>query len=167
MQLEHIVAVAVRLFALAVAYESFKSIMGLIAFFGQIETPSTIAAYVGTSLVLFLVSIFLWKFPTLIARKIANFPSMDETEIESEVSEKILQAGLIILGVYFLYYVISDFASWGYYWISISRDPEVNLGFNEQQKADLFATFIELGVSILLIAGSKKDVKLIIRIRYG
>ena len=167
MKLEHLVVVAVRLFALAIAYEAFKSIMGLVAYFGQIETPSTIAVYLGTSIVLFLVSIILWKFPTLIARKIANFPAMSEVEVNSEKYKKILQVGLVILGVYFLYYVISDFASWGYYWLSISRDSEYDLSFNTQQKADVFVTFFELGIAIFLITGSSKIVEIVKKLRYG
>ncbi len=167
MKLEHLVVIAVRLFALAIAYEAFKSIMGLVVYFGQIKTPSTITVYLGTSIVLFIVSTILWKFPTLIARKIANFPAMSEVEVNSENSEKILQVGLVILGIYFLYYVISDFASWGYYWLSISRDSEYDLSFNAQQKADVFATFVELGIAMFLIIGSSKIVRAIKKLRYG
>lgn len=167
MKLEHLVVVAVRLFALAIAYEAFKSIMGLVAYLGQIESPSTIAVYLGTSIVLFLVSIILWKFPTLIARKIANFPTMNEVEVDSETSEKILQVGLIILGVYFLYYVVSDFASWGYYLLATSRESDYDLIFNAQQKADFFATFVELGIAIFLIVGSSRLVQIVKKLRYG
>lgn len=167
MKLEHLVVVAVRLFALAIAYEAFKSVMGLLAYFGEIETFPTIVIYLSTAIILFLASIILWKFPTLIAKKIANFPAMDEAEINSDNSEKILQIGLVILGVYFLYYVISDFSSWGYYWVSISRDPEYDPVFTAQQKADVFATFVELGISLFLVLGSSKVMEIIKRLRHG
>ena len=167
MKLENLVAVVVRLFALAIAYQAFTSLIGLIAFYDQIETPSTIAVYLVSFVVLLLASVVLWKFPLIIARKITNFPAISNDEINSQDSGNYLQLGLTILGVYFLYYVISDFASWGYYLLSISRNPEYEFDLNPQQKADVFATFIELGVAVLLILGSSRIVQIIKKLRHG
>ena len=167
MKLEYILAVAVRLFALAIAYEAFKSLIGLFAFYDQIETPSAIGVYLLSFLVLFFVSVVLWKFPSLIARKITNFPTISNEEIDSQDSDQYLQIGLSILGVYLLYYVISDFASWGYYLLSISRNPGYELVLNPQQEADVFATFVELAIALPLILGAKKITKIIKKLRYS
>ena len=141
--------------------------MGLVAYIGQIDSHATIAIYAATSIILFFVSIILWKFPTLIARNLTNFSEVNESEIKSEDADKILQIALITLGVYFLYYVVSDFMSWGYYWFSIIRNPDYQLGFNIEQKADIFATFAELGMAAFLIIGSIKLVQIIKKLRHG
>ena len=166
MKLEHIVALAIRLFALAIAYEAFMAVFDLFIYMRDIDSDFAIVAYVGTVISLLLLSVILWKFPTIIARKIADFPALDEIEINSDVADKLLQTGLIILGVYFLYYVISDLASWGYFLVAIFTSND-NVVLNLERKSAIFATFVELGVSLLLILGSKRVVQLLKKLRYG
>jgi len=167
LKLEHIVALVIRLFALAIAYEALMSIFNLFVYMRGIDSGFAITAYVGTAICLILLSIILWRFPTIIARKIANFPALDEIEINSDIADKLLQTGLIILGIYFLYYVISDLASWGYLGISILRTNDNNTIFSADQKAFIFGTFVQLGVSLCLILGSKRVAQLIKKLRYG
>ena len=166
MKLEHIVALAIRLFALAIAYEAFMAVLDLFIYMRDIGSDFAIVAYVGTVISLLLLSVIFWKFPTIIARKIADFPALDEIEINSDVADKLLQTGLIILGVYFLYYVISDLASWGYFLVAIFTSSD-NVVLNLERKSAIFATFVELGISLLLILGSKRVVQLLKKLRYG
>jgi len=91
---------------------------------------------------------------------------LDEIEINSDVADKLLQTGVIILGVYFLYYVISDLASWGYFLVTIFTSSD-NVVLNLERKSAIFATFVELGISLLLILGSKRVVQLLKKLRYG
>ena len=107
MKLEHVLALVVRLFAIALAIQALKTAVNVIVFLKTSESSFTSFAYIATIISLLLLSIILWKFPTLIARKTANYPSIEENEINTVDSEKLLQVGLIILGTYFLYYVTS------------------------------------------------------------
>ena len=165
MKLEHIVALAIRLFALAIAYEAFKSVFTLFINMRDINSGFAITAYVGTSISLVLLSLILWNFPTIVARKIANFPALDEKEINSDIADRLLQTGLIILGVYFFFYVISDFALWGILLVSMLQHNDLVLSLD--QKAAIFATFVELGLALGLTLGSKRVVQLIKSLRYG
>ena len=113
MKLEHVLALAVRIFAIALIIQALKTAVNLIVFLKTSDSSFTSVAYFGTVVSLILLAVILWKFPVLIARKIANFPTLDEAEISSVDSEKLLQTGLTILGIYFLYYVITDLFYWG------------------------------------------------------
>ena len=167
MKLEHVLALVVRLFAIAIAIQALKTAMNLVVFLKSSESSFTSAAYIGTAISLVLLSIILWKFPVLIARKIANFPPIDEAEINSVDSEKLLQTGLIILGVYFLYYVISDLIYWSYFWVTSMRDPSTAVELTLEHKSSIATTFIELAVALVLIFGTKRVVQIIQRLRYG
>ena len=167
MKLEHILVLVVRLFAIAIAIQALKTMVNLVVFLKTSDSSFTSTAYIGTVVSLILLSIVLWKFPILIARKIANFPPVDENEVNSIDSEKLLQTGLIILGVYFLYYVISDLIYWSYFWITSMRDPDIAIELTLEHKSSIATTFIELAVALVLIFGTKMIVKIIQRLRYG
>jgi len=167
MKLEHVLALAVRIFAIALIIQALKTAVNLIVFLKTSDSSFTSVAYFGTVVSLVLLAVILWKFPVLIARKIANFPTLDEAEISSVDSEKFLQTGLTILGIYFLYYVITDLFYWGYFLIASSRDPANPIELTLEHKSLIFSTFVELVIALFLIFGTKRVIQIINHLRYG
>lgn len=148
--------IIIRLFAIALFIYGVGKAEILLDFSSHSEyevRPSTAFSVVKSILPIF-ISIILWLFPITIARKV--LPPTNE-QVEAISPSSMLTVFLIALGVYSLYYVLSDFA----YWITLAhifvKDEYGNISkvLTNQDKASIFAAIIEFVIAIVFIAKAK------------
>ena len=167
MKPEHLVALGVRLFALGLAIFTLENAIRIFAFFKTGQFNFGEIAYTGTMISLALLSLLLWKFPLVVARSIAEFPSLNENELNDIKSDRLLHVGLIILGIYLLFNIFSDLIYWGIFSFSSQRDYSSEVVLTLEQKSLLLTTMIEFVLVLFLILGSNKIISIIKKLRYG
>jgi hypothetical protein len=167
MNLAPFTALAVRLFAISLAIYTLNNAIKVNSYIQASQSDYAAVTYIGTVISLALLSFVLWKFPLLVARGISNFSPLDENELDTPASDKLLQTGLIILGFYFLFYVVSDLFYWGFILISIQREVNPTIEFSTADKASIFTTIVEMIFVLFLIFGSKVIVQAVNKLRYG
>ena len=69
-----------------------------------------------------------------------------------------LSLGLIMLGMYFLFYTIGDLIFWGYVLIGSGL-------LSPDQKVNILVSFIELGICLVLIFSSRGLSNIILKLR--
>ncbi len=159
-------AVGVRLFAIALAIYSLKSMPGMYIYFDNENHQSAALMFAGLFVFLMLLAIILWKFPLTVASNI--IPKAGNIEETANWSEKqVLVVGLILIGVYFFYYAISDAIYWLYIWNYSQSFTGMEIELNTDQKAKIFTTVVEFIFSLSLIFGSKGISNAIWYLRYA
>lgn len=167
MNRKEIVAIAVRLFAIALAVYGINNLPGMVMFFERDNSQSAAYAYAfaGVSALIFVIAILLWFFPYTVASSILP-KNYSKIQPDNWNQESVLTCGLILLGIYFFYYVISDAVYWFYISrYSLSFEGSV-LKLNLDDIAKIWATAVEFLVSMLLIFGSKGIANIILKMRY-
>ena len=167
MTLEQIVALAIRLFSIILAIYAIRNGLSLVPLYYDQELHVTSYLYATLMVFLLFVAIGLWHFPLTITRKLVTFQEPGKTDISTANSEQIQAAALTVLGLYFLFSVISDLVYWGTLLFITQRNPELNLEISLEQKGLIVATFVELLFSLFLLLGSNQIVEMIRRFRYG
>ena len=166
MKLEHIVALAVRLFALMLAFFSITNIAKLLPLVHK-DGWETISPYYFAIMASFiLVAIFLWNFPMTVSKGLVKFKGPAENDVEKANIEQIEIVAVTILGLYLLYFVISDMVYWGIV-IFVSATSRIPIEISVDQKGQIIATIIETIFVLFLLLGSKRVVALLHRMRYG
>ncbi|MCU7798529.1 MAG: hypothetical protein KZQ75_15490 [Candidatus Thiodiazotropha sp. (ex Myrtea spinifera)] len=167
MNKEEIVAVAVRLFAIALGIYGLNNLPGMVMYFDQDDMREAAYIYAGLSALIVIVAILLWKFPLTVAKKLMPKTGAD-TEFVSWSYEGALTCGFIIMGFYFLYYVISDSIYWFYMWkSSVKIFGDVRTELNADQLASIYATVAEFIISVVLIVGSRGLASILLKLRYA
>ena len=139
MKLEHIVALAVRLFAIALALYAIRNGVSLFTFFMGEELESVSYYYAAGMILLVVLAFLLWRFPLTVARGIVKFREPGEIELSSASDNIIQVVGFTILGLFLLFHVISDITYWAVILIVSKRSfsvPELSL----DQIAQMVAT---------------------------
>ena len=158
------VALFVRLFAIGLMIYLLRVIVGEYVAYLNLE-EYTVSFPIVTVLVVVLFFIaFLWKFPLFVATKLVSFEN--NTSSTERLSEQSLyKVGIVLLGIYLLFWAVSDTAYWWSY-IHMQREvlpQDFNLGVNS--KALVISTIVELIFSLVLIIGSDKLATLITRVK--
>ena len=154
MKPEHIIAVLVRLFAIALILVVVRD---MIAALWVVDDSVYLRKYAYIFLfggAVIFISIILLKFPLSVAKRIYPFRLEDEPK-HSLNSDDFYHLGFILLGVYLLFYVLSD----GVFWIAFTLysgeeklySPLVSL----ENKASMITTVVELFIALFLILGAK------------
>lgn len=148
--------VIIRLFSIALFIYGIKELHFLIDYnFGDeiIARPSVIFSLTSSVLPI-LFSIIIWYFPLMIAKKI--LPISTE-KVEPISSLTMLSVFVITIGVYTLYFAISD----GVYWIMLThiftRDEygSIALEFTNENKVNIVATVIEFIMAVFLLGRAR------------
>jgi len=180
MNRNEVTATAVRILALVIFLYGLKELLP--ALFMYIDKASNItdtnslsfyagmSAVVGLSVSIFIVAPLLWFFPYTTASVILPKEQLKTQEYKWN-NENFLSCGLVILGVYFLYYVIVDVV----YWVYIVNYPITNTygvtteytskTLTANDRALIVSTVVELFLSVFLIFGSNGISRLILKIR--
>ncbi|ODB94159.1 hypothetical protein A3194_05775 [Candidatus Thiodiazotropha endoloripes] len=167
MNKEEIVAVVVRLFAIALGIYGLNNLPGMVMYFDQDGMREAAYIYAGLSALIVIVAILLWKFPLTVA-KILLPKTGDDAKVVSWSYEEVLTCGFIIMGFYFLYYVISDSIYWFYMWkSSVNVFVSVRSELNIDQLARIYATVAKFVVSLVLIVGSRGLASMVLMLRYA
>ena len=167
MKLEHIVALAVRLFAIALAVYALRNGISLVPYFHDQEWQIASYAYAALVACFLLLAIYLWYFPLTVSRRLVAFREPGEADIGSATSDELQIIGFTILGIYLLFYVLSDVIYWGFIWFISNRNQGVPIELSLEQVASMLSTAIELVFVLFLILGAKGIVRLIRKLRYG
>jgi hypothetical protein len=166
MKLEHIVALAVRIFAIVLALYAIRNGVSFFTFFLGQELESVSYYYASGMFLLFVLAIILWMFPLTVARGIVKFHEPGETDLSSISDNRIQVIGFSILGLFLLFHVISDITYWSVIWLVSQRSssfPELSL----DQIAQMVATAIELVFVLFLLFGARGISKFLHKWRYG
>ncbi len=109
--------------------------------------------------------VLLWKFPLTIARKIS--PSSQNSDPISWNSETLIAVGASLLGMYFLYYAITDLVYWLFIWLYSQNVGGHVVELNTEQKVGIIVTCFEVAISMFLIGGAGVISQGIHLLRYG
>ena len=167
MILDDIVALAVRLFAVVLAIYALRNGVSLVPFFHEQGWQSSSYFLAAIMVVLLILAVVLWKFPLAVARGLVGFRNRGEAEVVSTNAEQIQVVGFTVLGMYLLFYVVSDVVYWGSILLIGQRNPELLLEVTPEQKGLMAATIIEFIFALFLLLGANRIVDLIKKFRYG
>lgn len=156
------VAVGVRILAIILV---FWVVRGL-AWLPYSATPDAtfVITYAGLHVAMLLVAVGLWYFPMTIARYIVSW---DEKPIEKNKLDpsQLELVGLVLLGVFFMLYVISDLTYWLIFMVAMNRSPQGMAGLDLEQISSIVTTFFELALASWLMFGAPSVASLLLRIR--
>ncbi len=167
MKLEHIVALAIRLFAIVVAIYALTNGVSLVPHFYQQgwQESSYLLAVIMAGLL--LLAIYLWVFPLTVSRKLVEFKEPGKVDVTSASANQIQVVGFTILGFYLLFNVISDVV----YYLSLvfisARNTELMIKFTPEQKSAIFATAIEFLFVLFLLVRTEGVAYVLRLLRYG
>ena len=153
---KQVIAVGVRVLAIALLMYIIRYIPTVVAGF-ESGSPDWINYYsLGFVVSILFISAILWLFPQTITKKIIPKDiKVDEVKIHKD---SMLSLGLIMLGMYFLFYTIGDLIFWGYVLIGSGL-------LSPDQKVNILVSFIELGICLVLIFGSRGLSNIILKLR--
>ncbi len=111
-----------------------------------------------------VVASLLWLFPMMASSYILK-PEMDKP-IEPMNSQAVLTVLVLAIGLYFLYYAISDSIYWLTFWKIAERSQEHigSLYLGAENEASMIATAVELVISIVLLVKARTIASRMLRI---
>lgn len=166
-----VVAVIVRLFAIALFVYAIRQTPELIVYFIGESSKSYEPEFYGTwaffsiGVIILCVgaALFLWNFPTTVATKVT--PRTHNEATKNWDDDSLLSVGFIILGVYFYYYVIIDLLYWGMLVVLSIRHDELVSSLEIEQWINVVLTFVELFLATMLVFRSRGIANLILKFR--
>lgn len=166
MKLEHIVALAVRLFAILVGLYAVQAGLVSISWFIDQGQEAVSFLFAGGMIFTIVVAVVLWRFPMTVTRGLVKFRDPGESEISSASVEQLQHVGFSILGLYLLFHVVSDLVSWAVVWFVSQRNHTLT-ELTLEQVANMIATGVELVFVLFLLLGTRRISELLRRLRYG
>jgi len=167
MKLEHIVALAVRLFSIAVAIYALRNAISLVPYFQEQGWGTASYAYLALMVGLLLLSVYLWYFPLTVSSRLVTFKGDGIAEAKSASAKEIQDVGFTILGMYLLFNVISDVTYWLTIWFIGNRNSNIDVTPTADQISSMIATGVELVFAVTLLLGAAGITRLINKLRYS
>ena len=161
---EILIAIGVRLVAIALAITVIRDSFAVFAWFPSGVDILSVGLIAVIASVCVIICVLLWKFPLTIAKSI--YPKHEDNPVPWS-NDDIYQAGIILLGIYFAYGVISDLTYWGLFLRSIYVKHNSFSLVTPDQWASLATTIVELILCIVLILGASGIRNMIFKVRYG
>ncbi|MEE9326299.1 MAG: hypothetical protein V3U71_03310 [Cocleimonas sp.] len=157
MQATHIIAIIVRLFAIAIFLKSLTSI----STFFMMPYESKFLVYHIAGVTSVIASLLLWFFPTSIAHFIIPFEKPTETSHSKLDLNDLYHLGFIILSIYLLFNVFSDVV----YWLSFTAyATTMELPYLEyisnENKAAMVTTALEFILVMFILLRRKSIIAL-------
>jgi hypothetical protein len=149
MKTQHYLAVFIKLFALILFLYFLKEFLFVIQLGLENIWYELISFSIGM-----VASILLWMFPLTVSKTIVK-PEINK-EINPIGAKEFLTLLVITLGLFTLFYAISDTV----YWVLVYKimEGEIPSGVVAENTANMIATAVELLLSLLLITKSKNIV---------
>lgn len=167
MEVKQIVALLVKVFALALALYSLNNTASIISFIQDSTFRDTAYFQIASSTCLLLVALFLWFFPFSVAAKILPAGSEESKHVGNITYEDMRAICFTTIALYLLFNVVSDAFYWGSFFVIYNTDPNNLLEISPFEKASIFTTVIELMILLPLLFGRKGFAKLFYKLRYG
>ncbi len=154
MQATHIIAIIVRLFAIAILLKALSSIS---TFFMMPYEPRFLVYHIAgvTSII---ASLLLWFFPTSIANLIIPFEKDIDTSHSKLDLNDLYHLGFVILSIYLLFNIFSDVVYWLSYtaYAATMELPYLDYITNEN-KAAMMTTALEF-ILVMFILFRRKSI---------
>lgn len=153
MKPSHFLAITVRIFSIVLALYGIRQSSFLIELIGGGLNGYAVSwAFASASTALpILVAILLWYFPVSVAKSIIK----DEIDqpIKPIKPQSILTVLIASIAFYFMFYAIVDSVYWATLWHMAERSygTQAPLYLNDENKANMIATAIELFASFLIL----------------
>jgi hypothetical protein len=154
MKLTAIVALIVRLFSVGLGIYLIRVLLAEFSAYVNFENYTVSTAVVLVVVFIVFLAVFLWKFPLFLAKKLVDFGSRDDEELESANEKSIYTLSFVLLGTLLLYWTVSDTAYW-WFWLSAQEElSQYTQEISFQQKVSILATVIEGVFAVVLIVGA-------------
>ena len=169
MSREDVIAVAIRLFAIYIAFSILKTVPGAVQLLSADGGGAAAGLYAVVLAVGAALCILLWFFPLSIAKRL--LPVMREARSEQAIGAPLaLSLGLTLIGAWLLATSLVDAS----YWIAmlirsrgVTAATGVPVEWSHEQIADMLATLVQIFLSLWLVLGSSGLQRLIYKFRYG
>ena len=153
MKPEHIVAVAVRLFAIGLTVYAVSNTLGTapIYFVGGFESSVFLLVIVVTLLTL-VTAFLLWRFPLWIASRLFRYDDSESRPSTSITGDELQTVGFTVLGIYFLFKAVIAGVYWIFWFGSVRSkgfEPDAN------QWASVLMTIAEFVLACFLVFGAR------------
>jgi hypothetical protein len=160
---EHVVAIALRLFAI---YLSVATISGVIAtgwfvIASASSTSATVLLVFATVLLSLGIACLLWRFAVWIAVRMVRLDGSVNTEFTTMAAEEIQTVAFTILGLYFLFRAVTG----AVYWLVFFGRVGTPLAIDPQQWASIAETIAEFVLACFLVFGAAGLGVLITKVR--
>jgi hypothetical protein len=163
---EDFVAVAVRLFAVYVAFWTLETFPNAMFLLSGADGKLWPGLYIALLLFAALLCAFLWFFPLSIARKL--LPVMREPRSEQVIGAPVaLSLGITLIGIWFLADALVSVMYWLTLFISSKQANGIPVEWTPKQIASMVATLGRLLLSVWFIFGATGIRRLIYKFRYG
>ncbi len=166
MRINQLVAIAIRILSIVLGLYAIRNSFSLVPAYYEQGFETVSYYYAGVMVTFIIAAVFLWKFPLTIANYIIPHESEEPYSISIN-AQQFQVAGFAILGLYFLFYVISDLVYWGVMLFISARETDTTVSFTPDQKGGMVATVFEFIFVLFLLFGGKGISRLLNRIRYG
>ncbi len=163
---EEIVAVAVRLFAIFLAVQAIRLATQAISADSGVPISEFAVGIVLTVIFPFAAAVLLWLFPLSIASTLLPINKNKESLFSNSNTNSILEAGCILIGLWFLASALTD----TFYWVvilivSIRGDYGIE-DLRTVDIANIIATGVQIFVSLSLILGYRRILSAINSLRF-
>lgn len=125
------------------------------------DIPAFLLSVIVPFFISLLIGLFLFAFPTTIAKKILRNAS---TPTDTPINEITIVAYSAI-GMYFLAISIADLVYWGSYFTLMANNAQESAYFTTDNTARVLTTFAEMAIGLVLLLGSRGINRLISRFR--
>lgn len=166
MKSSHYLALAVRLFAIALFLYALRQSTALVEILihdFNSHLSASLPFVISTALVPLLIALLLWFFPMTTSRLILK--SDLDRPIEPIDASSLLMVILISLGLYFFYDALTD----AVYWLTLQyvagQDQHLgrSLSISREYQADQVVTVLEFVVSLAIIARARSLASLLLK----
>jgi hypothetical protein len=158
---EHVVAIALRLFAIALTLYTVSSFVGSAwVFLASGSNNGASVLVVVVTVLMLAVAFLLWRFPLWIASKLVRFND-SINKISSSISVDELQTmAFTVLGIYLLLKGLTA----GIYWVFLFNALR-GYDIDARQWASMLMTIAEILLACFLVFGAKGLTVLISKVR--
>ena len=151
-----VIAIVLRLFAIVIAFHFLWKLPGGV--YSLTEQAGQLGTYTGLGYIFSLLAIacLLWFFPFTIAKKI--LPTVEsDLAITSIEKNTLIEVGIILIGLFYLFYALSDIFYWLFFILASIRMENTygDMLLTADQWSGIIVTLIEITMALFLIFGAK------------
>jgi len=160
-------AVAVRLFAVALVLLTLRDVPATILALNQTPTNAGFVIVVASHIAVILVAVGLWKFPfgvaaLLLPQHASEAPGLPWSQKQA------IETASIVIGFFYAFYALSDLLYWITYGVAVAALDEVHAPpLTADQWAGTITTVAEVVMALTLIFGASGVARFIQAIRYA
>jgi hypothetical protein len=148
--LKSLAAILIRLFSVFITIYAIRNLLSISFYYADDTYSSAVWLSWGFSILFFIVSIILWNFPNLIVKKIISW-DVEETDKEKTSAEELEIVGFSLIGLFYLYYAVSDLVYWGIFTWLIQKSYDVPVDLSIEQKVSIIVTVVEFLFALIII----------------